>query len=124
MLERLRMAALKTIPAGVMANLKLETFPDLIGDSLVFALTTTVLAERLAEETRTFHFSWPRGPWQRFKRRHHRLQKRFRVKYVHADATVEVRSWATFPESTLNHPDLGRPVILQEVSAHQSTTRQ
>jgi hypothetical protein len=40
------------------------------------------------------------------------------MKYFTATATVDVKSWATFPESLLSDPMLGRPVYLQQVTSN------
>jgi hypothetical protein len=79
------------------------------------------LADHLADASRTFHFSWPASWWQRWKIDHPRCARFLTpVRYIKAQANVEVASWATYPEATLITPELGKPYIIQEVRALSS----
>jgi hypothetical protein len=104
-------------------GLDFDVFVDMLYGNLVAALYSYVLAEHLADATHTFYFSWPASALQRFKLRHlwllrwHLLPK---VKWANASSTVDVKSWATFPQSTLAAPTLGPAVYMQQVSAQQT----
>lgn len=101
-------------------DLTVTTVPDLVMDELVVSLETYVLAEHLVTDTQTFHHSWPASAWQAFKGRHPLLRRLYlvtRVKLRHASDTVEVKSWATFPESTFMAPELGQSRVIQMVQA-------
>ncbi len=95
-------------------NLNVQHLTEM--DELLVSLETYLLSEKLAEDSRTFHYSWPASAWQRWKLTHPRVGRYLpAVRYIKAQASVEVASWATYPEATLITPDLGRPVIMQEV---------
>lgn len=83
-------------------------------DKLKVWLETYVLREHLADANRTFYFHWPASAWQGWKQRHPWVAKLLPVKEMHASATVEVTSWATYPEANFV-TELGRPVIMQEM---------
>jgi hypothetical protein len=122
MFDHLKVAASRRLSPSLAQHLSFDIVPT-IGDELLYELSTAVMAEKLAEDSRTFNFAWPRSRWQRYKERHPWIMKRLGCKYFRATAMVEVASWATFPESTIVVPDMGKPVIVQQVSSRQKAHR-
>lgn len=113
---------------AVSRRARLEVHEDQILGQLVYRLEDYVLAEKLVGDTKTVHClsAWevPTSTWQYFKQRHaeswwlgwlvrrrpvvldHELQER--------DHEVTFERYATYPESILELPELGRPVIVEE----------
>lgn len=132
LLEHVAVAASQTLSPSMLDKLEVRVMKEVyrqIGADLLAQLTTYVQAEKLADETKDFHFSWCRSRWQarklcipsRWTRWFwHPFVRHFPPKYFTAKATVEVRSWATFPDSTLIIPELGNMVPLQQITARSS----
>lgn len=119
-LHKIKVASQQTLSASILDGLGLEVWPGIIGDNLLFQLSSYLHAEHLADETKEFYFQWPKSRWQRFKDTRPWWRRHFGMKYFTATATVEVKSWATFPESLLSDPMLGRPVYLQQVTSNET----
>ena len=123
-LHKILVAAQEPFSPSLANSMGIELLSDILKDRLVMQLRTYVLADKLADAERTFHFRWEASAWQRFKMRHLKTFLRWRlvprVKYMTAKATVEVRSWATYPEASLVTPELGAPVRFQEMFMRQS----
>lgn len=123
-LEHVAVGASKMLSPSMLDKLDVRVLKEVyrqIGADLLVQMTSYVQAEKLADESKDFYFSWPRSRWQAFKLRHPGgFARKFPAKYFTANATVEVRSWATFPDSTLIIPELGNMVPLQQITARSS----
>lgn len=120
-LDLRQVAAQEFITHNVITGLQrveLQRYEEMMLDRIVYRLNAYVMAEHLADAEHTFTFQWLDGAWQRFKAKHLPTFLRWRIvrplKYHTEAKTVEVRSWATFPESTLRVPDLGAPIYMQD----------
>lgn len=121
-LDRLRVAAQTTV--GANARLYVEEDYRFLGDLMV-RLESEVLAERLVGGTYTSygHKDFPASPWQFFKQRHAKAwwlrwlveRRPVRTERHTIRAEVEVTAHRTYPESRIQIPDLGRPVLIEQL---------
>jgi hypothetical protein len=117
-LDNLQVGFNLVVGEGLQATLETQVLADMIANRLVCGLTGYLQADHLCDASKDFSFAWPRSRWQRLKERHPgRFSRRFPVKYFRATATVDVKSWATFPQSQIVQPTLGKPLYIQQLSA-------
>lgn len=116
-LDHLQVGVTQSVGSAFAASVDAQVHRSIVGDGLLYQLTGYLQADHLCDETKDFFFHWPRSRWQAFKLRHPgRFARRFPVKYFTANATVEVKSWATFPQSEIVEPKLGQPLYIQQMS--------
>lgn len=106
---------------------QMELDEDFLGNKLLARMTSYVLAEQLVGDTKTIHctkgYEFPSSPWQFYKQRHAsswwlgwlvaRRPVRTEKHYQDREHEVRFERYATYPESTLRAPELGRPVIME-----------
>lgn len=122
-LDRLRVGAQTSVGRDAVLRVQ-ENYQDFLG-GLMFRLESEVLAERLVggKYAGYGHRDFPTSPWQFFKQRHADswwlrwlvvrrpvMTERHTIK-----AEVEVEAHRTYPESRIAIPDMGRPVIVEQL---------
>ena len=116
-LEHLQVASVAALSPSVLHRMELHQAREFLTDQLVYRLTSYLQADELAPVTKDFTYETWASWWQHTK---HALFPTFStwarrppVKARHT-VTVQVRNWATFPESTVVYPkDLGPVRIMQ-----------
>ena len=122
-LDRLRVGAQTAVGRNAILHVQ-ENYEDFLG-GLMFRLESEVLGEKLVGGTYAGygHKDFPTSPWQFFKQRHADswwlrwlVVRRPVVTERHTiKAEVEVEAHRTYPESRIAIPDMGQPVIWEQL---------
>lgn len=120
-LDRERVRAVTRVGSQLLHDAELKTMPDMITDSLLVRLETTVLTELVAEEVAEVDFLRPASWWEALKAEHPRLYRwwRWPLRPLEVRHTIETRTvrWerrATFPHNERVFPRELGPVVYQE----------
>lgn len=111
----------------VTQNATLHVSEDWILGSLVARLEGVVLSEKLVHDTSIKGVGYsehPASPWQFFKQRHESswwlgwlVERRpVRTERHRVEVKAEFTRWAHYPHAKVNIPELGRPVIFEELN--------
>lgn len=131
-LDRLPVAVQQSFGASVLQSLDLSFAEDVIYGGLTARLRAYLQADHLADATHTAHsFSEPRPVswWQHTKLVHFPTLSRWlrrppRMTRDKVTVTVDVRSFAAFPESSLVYPtEFGRPTRVQILTSDLTRER-
>ena len=117
-LERLKVASAVSLSPSILHDMELHQAEDYIVGTLVYKLSSYLLADELAPATKDFTYSTWASWWQHAK---HVMFPTFSrwlrrpPRQAHHTITVEVRNWATFPQATTVYPkELGPVRIMQQ----------
>lgn len=129
-LEHLQFAAVQIVSAEFAARMNLQVRRDMLTDSLLYRLTSSVLAEHLppnvVTETHVWTFEVPASPWQAFKDQHatawwlawlvRRRPVRMSSYHRRGELTVTLDKYWSWPKARIMTPDWGSPVRVAVVT--------
>ena len=113
------------VGASIRQSMRVDVSEDVLRGELEHRLSAYVLADHLASDTFTAYTSseWPDSTWQMFKSRHAGSwwlgwlvrRRPTRLHTERQSVAVEVKRYLAYPEANLDLPELGRPVIFEQV---------
>jgi hypothetical protein len=133
LLQQLRVGAQMHVGAHVVHHMRAEQLRDYVTDSLVYRLTSEVLAEALPPQRCTHVVEWTvprlaswvdvlvatyRGRWWARLLRLHRRELRYVDEPIRHEVEVVVRDHWTYPQSDRVLPELGPHVLRTFTDVH------
>lgn len=122
-LDKLRVGAQTAVGQNAVLHVQ-ENPSDFLG-GLMVRLESEVLAEKLVGGTYTGygHKDFPSSPWQFFKQNHAEswwlrwlvVRRPVKTERHTIKSVVEVEAHRTYPSSRIQTPDLGKPVIWEQL---------